>query len=136
MFATARKKKVVNVAFPRRCVCVCVVYSLGVQILKCGLVFDNEDIKVGGLGKEDPGAVVLVVDNMWKEECDFNAKPGLRRAEFNGFTFPAFAANAFNSDDKLALNRVNFSRLTRVKTAELLLLCRLKIVWDPRVHSV
>lgn len=80
--------------------------------------------------------MVLVVDNMWKEECDFNAKPGLRRAEFNSFTFPDFTANAFNSHGKLALNRVNFSFLTWVKRAERSLLCHLKIVWDPRVRSV
>lgn len=92
--------------------------------------------KTSKWGKEDPGAVVLVVDNMWKEECDFNAKPGLRRAEFSSFTFPDFTANAFNSNGKLALNRVNFSFLTWVKRAERSLLCHLKIVWDPRVRSV
>lgn len=53
MFASARKK-VVNVASPRRCVCV--VYSLGFQILKCGLVSDNEDIKVGEGGPRCCGA--------------------------------------------------------------------------------
>lgn len=92
--------------------------------------------KTSKWGKEDPGAVVLVVDKMWKEGCDFNAKPGLREAEFNSFTFPDFTVNAFNSNDNLVLNRVNFSFWTWVKTAELLLLRHLKIVWDPRVRNV
>lgn len=76
--------------------------------------------------------MVLVVDKMWKEGCDFNAKPGLLEAEFYSFTFPDFTVNAFDSNDKLVLNRVNFS----FWTWELLLLCHRKIVWDPRVHSV
>lgn len=80
--------------------------------------------------------MVLVVDKMWKEECDFNAKPGLRKAEFNSVTFPDFTVNAFNSNDKFVVNRVNFSFLTWVKTAELLLLCHIKIVRDPRAHNV
>lgn len=52
MFATARKK-VVNVAFSSQ---VCVVYSPCFQILKCGLVFDNEDIKVEEGGPRCCGA--------------------------------------------------------------------------------